>query len=122
VTNLLRYGVIATLAVTTSACAQRSASIAPSYIPATRFDSMSCAQIYAETEAVAANLNTTAAAQDGKATADALLVGAGLILFWPALFMTSGTLGADDHSTQIAQMKGEAEGLRTAYQTKGCGA
>ena len=84
---------------------------------------MDCGQIYAETEAVAANLNTTSAAQDKKANADAMLVGAGLILFWPALFFTSGTLGKDDASGQVATLKGEAEeGMRHAYQSKGCNA
>ena len=107
-------------ALTLAACAEKAANITPSYVPATRFMAMDCAELYAETEAVAANLNATSTAQDKKANADALLVGAGLILFWPALFMTSGTLGKDGNEGQIATLKGEAEGLRTAYQAKHC--
>ena len=114
--------IITAAALGLAACAPKADKISADYVPVTRFAGLSCEQLYAETQAVAANLNATSAAQNQKANADALLVGAGLLLFWPALFATSGTLGADDSSGQIASLKGEAEGLRQAYQMKGCGA
>lgn len=113
---------ITAAALALAGCAQKADKISANFVPVTRYDGMTCEQIYYQTQAVAANLNTATKNQNDKANADAMLVGAGLILFWPALFMTSGTLGADDNSAQLADLKGQAEGLRQAYQMKKCAA
>ena len=105
-------------ASTLSACAEKSANIAPSYTPASRFSSMDCSQLSYEGQQMNRTLASMSAAQDKQASNDAAMVGVGLILFWPALVapMVSG-----DNATQIAQLKGDAQAMDTAYRMKGCG-
>jgi hypothetical protein len=107
--------------VALSACAQKAADIAPSYASRALYDSYSCEQIRFETEEVVNRLNTLSGHQDKKATTDAVLTGVGIVLFWPALIFTSGLAGPDDQSTEIAQLKGQAEALSATYRAKGCG-
>ena len=105
-----------------SACAQKADKIPPSYSSRFLYDSYSCEQIRRETDDVVARLNTISGAQDKKATSDAILTGVGVVLFWPALFFTSGAAGPDDYSGEIGQLKGQTEALSGAYRSKGCSA
>ena len=101
-------------------CAKRPDQIAPSMVPASNYMAYDCVAIHNEAVQVTDVLNNMSGAQNKQATADAWLTGAGIVLFWPALFFTSGTLGPDDHSTEISTLKGQAEALRIAYQSHGC--
>ena len=105
-----------------SACAQKADKIPPSYSSRSQYDTLSCQQIRMETDDVVARLNTMSGAQDKKANSDAILTGVGVVLFWPALFFTSGAAGPDDYSTEIGQLKGQAEALSSAYRFKNCAA
>jgi hypothetical protein len=108
------------MALVLSACAQRPDQIAADYVPPSRYAAASCADIRDDTNTAVLRLNELSGAQDAKATSDAVLTGVGLILFWPALFATSGTLGADDHAGEIAALKGEVSALQTAWIANGC--
>jgi hypothetical protein len=100
-----------------SACAQRPDEIAAAPVPTVTYSSMSCRQLQAE----AVRLNTTVARLTGqqqrKATNDAVAMGVGMVLFWPALFaLGSGS----DVSPQLSQAKGQAEAIHAAALQKGC--
>ena len=110
------------MAVLLSACAQKADKIPASYSSRFMYEAYSCEQIRRETDDVVARLNTISGAQDKKANSDAILTGVGVVLFWPALFFTSGAAGPDDYSGEIGQLKGQAEALSGAYRSKGCAA
>lgn len=116
-----RSVVLGALILSTAACAQRSADIAPAYSSRSIYDPLSCPQIRAETDAVVARLNNLSGVQDRKATTDAVLTGVGIVLFWPALIFTSGVSGSDN-APEIANLKGQAESLQIAYRAKNCAA
>jgi hypothetical protein len=103
-----------------SACATRPDKIAPAYTSSMTYSGLDCRTIRSETNAVVTRLNSLAGVQNKKATTDAVLTGVGLVLFWPALFFTSGVSGSDNEA-EIASLKGQAEALAASYRAQGCG-
>lgn len=55
-------------------------------------------------------------AQADEANNDAVAMGVGLVLFWPALFFLMG----DDQKDELARLKGEYEALETVAIQKEC--
>lgn len=55
-------------------------------------------------------------AQKKQADTDAVAMGVGLVLFWPALFFLAG----DDQKEELARLKGEYEALQQAAIQKDC--
>jgi hypothetical protein len=120
--EMKRLAITAAAVLTVAGCAQRPDQIAASYVPPSRYDGATCAQLRSDANFAAARLNEISGAQDAKATSDAVLMGVGLVLFWPAVFATSGTLGSDDHAAEIASLKGETAALGEAWTRNGCDA
>ena len=56
--------------------------------------------------------------QEKKATNDAVAVGVGVVLFWPALFFIKGN-GATE--AEVANLKGHMEAIEQASVQKKCG-
>lgn len=54
--------------------------------------------------------------QDKEASGDAVALGVGLVLFWPALFFMIG----DDKKDELGRLKGEYEALEQAAIQKNC--
>ena len=54
--------------------------------------------------------------QDDVAENDAVAMGVGMVLFWPALFF----IESDDHSAEVARLKGEVEAIEIASIQKDC--
>ncbi|GHB42073.1 hypothetical protein GCM10007094_34100 [Pseudovibrio japonicus] len=55
--------------------------------------------------------------QEDAATADALIMGVGLLVFWPSLFLLAAT---DDNKEELASLKGEYDALQAAATKKRC--
>jgi hypothetical protein len=55
--------------------------------------------------------------QNKRATGDAVAMGVGLILFWPALFFIKGN---DAQEAELARVKGEMEAVQKASIAKQC--
>ncbi|MTI19085.1 hypothetical protein E1162_17720 [Rhodobacteraceae bacterium RKSG542] len=51
------------------------------------------------------------------ATADAVLMGVGLLVFWPSLLLLAAT---EDHKEELGRLKGEYEALQAAAAIKRC--
>ena len=60
----------------------------------------------------------TGAAVDDVAGGDAMMMGVGLLLFWPAMFFLDGD---GPEAAEYARLKGEAEALEMASIQKECG-
>lgn len=101
-----------------AACANKSDEIAASYVSPTIYEGMSCRQLAIEAQSVANRAAQAAAAQDKKASNDAVATGVGVVLFWPALFFIKGD-GAQ--AAEVARLKGEMQAIETANTVKNCG-
>ena len=100
-----------------SACAQSPDTVAPAPVSVVAFSAMSCRQLQAEAVRLNDDVARLTGQQQQKATNDAVAMGVGMLLFWPALF----ALGAgSDVAPQLAQAKGQAEAIQAAARQKGC--
>jgi hypothetical protein len=103
-------------AVALAGCAKKGHEIQASYVPTSKYESMSCEQVGEELNRVAAEVNRVTGEQDEAATRDAIAMGVGLVLFWPALFI----LAAPDEAEDLSRLKGEYEALDRARSEKDC--
>ena len=110
---LLAGGAMLSLA----ACADKADEIAPSYVSPMMYREMSCQQMVTEAQGVANRATAASLAQDKKATNDAVAVGVGAVLFWPALFFIKGD-GAQ--AAEVARLKGEMTAIQQAATMKNC--
>ena len=98
-------------------CATSSDNITAKYVSPTQYNSFNCKQIEAEMIRVRNQVRTVANIQDDQATGDAVAMGVGLVIFWPALFFLIG----DDKEEELGQLKGEYQALEQASIQKECG-
>lgn len=110
ISNLL----LATLIV---GCASSSDKIASSYVSHLQYSSYTCDQIKPELLRVNTQIVKVSGVQDSVANRDAVAMGVGLVLFWPALFFLAA---GDDQQAELANLKGQYEALETAAIQKRC--
>lgn len=101
-----------------SACASGSKDIATSYASPIAYQGYSCAQVVAENDRIGRRVSELGGRIDSRAEGDAVAMGVGLVLFWPALFFLKGD---GPEATEYARLKGEHEALQKASVEKGCG-
>ncbi len=106
------------VSLTISSCATKPKNIAPSYVSPLIYETYDCAQMAAESERVSARVTQITGVQSKKATGDAVAMGVGLVLFWPALFFIKGD-GATEG--EVARLKGEMETIEKVSIQKNCG-
>ncbi len=99
-----------------SACAKKSSSIQATYVSPLQYQSYSCQQIGMEISRVSRKVSEISGKQDSQATKDAVAMGVGLVVFWPALFFLIG----DDKKEEIARLKGEYDALEQIAIQKNC--
>jgi hypothetical protein len=99
-------------------CAKPADQISAAYVTPLQYDAYSCDQLAAEAGRVSARASQTMGVQQKKATGDAVAMGVGLVLFWPALFFIKGNGGSE---TEIARLKGEMEAIEQVSIQKKCG-
>ena len=104
--------------MTISSCASRPKDIKASYVSPVPYESMSCEQLRAEAQRLTQSATAANKVQENKAGADAAAVTVGMVLFWPALFMTRGD---DASAAEVARLKGEMNALESVSNTKNCG-
>jgi hypothetical protein len=109
--------VVASLAFLTSGCATSSKDIAASYVSPIQYQGYDCDQIAAELTRLRSRANQLSGRLDEAANNDKLLMGVGLVLFWPALFALGGT---KTQEAEYARLKGEYDALEGAAIQKKC--
>lgn len=114
----MRRTTIAIIAVSVAmaGCAKSSEDVVAQYQSPARYKNMSCDELSMELERVQASVLQLSDEQDDAATRDKVVMGVGLVLFWPALFI----LAAGDEKAELSRLKGEFEALDTAYAQKNC--
>ncbi len=99
------------------ACSKTAAQIEPSYVSKNTFSGMSCSALNNERAEIIHQVNEFTGKQNDAANTDAVLMGVGLILFWPALLAMP--MGAD-HAEQLAAAKGSYDAITTKMVESGC--
>jgi len=81
------------------------------------YQNLSCRQLAGEAERVRAALPAAERSVQKTYSDDKALEAVTWILFWPAAFAMDGN---DAEAAQLARLKGEADGIRSAMLSKGC--
>jgi hypothetical protein len=97
-------------------CASQSADISASYVSPIKYNSYSCSQMEQEYARLISRSDSVNKRQNDIAGNDAVAMGVGLVLFWPALFFIDN----DDHREEVARLKGELESVEDASVQKNC--
>ncbi len=99
-------------------CAKGPDSISATYVSPIAYQHYSCDQISAEATRLSHKAQELAGVQQKKAQGDAVAMGVGLVLFWPALFMIKGN---DEKAGELARVRGEMEAIQQAAIQQNCG-
>jgi len=113
--NPLAISVLA-VAVAVSGCSKKAAEVQPSYVSPARFQHLDCEQLRTEIVGVSTRVRQISGDQDDEAEKDAVAMGVGLVLFWPALFFLAG----DDRAGELGYLKGDYEALKQVAAQKDC--
>lgn len=97
-------------------CAQSADKIKPTYVSPLQYSDYSCKQIKSEISRVGRKMNEVAGIQDKTASNDAVAMGVGLVLFWPALFF----IDSSDQRVELGRLRGEFDALEQVAIQKDC--
>jgi hypothetical protein len=104
--------------VALSACATAPNDIQATYVSPLQYQSYNCGQIRTELVRISSRVSEVTGQQQRQANNDALAMGVGLVIFWPALFFLAG---GNDKKEELGRLKGEYEALQVAGNEKQCG-
>jgi hypothetical protein len=88
------------------------------YVSPVLYQSLSCEQLSLEAQRVSAAAVAATGKQSRQATTDKVVVGVGVVAFWPALFFLSGD---DEKTAELARLKGEMNAIEQTSIAKNCG-
>jgi len=100
-----------------SGCAKKADSIKAIYVSSMVYDSKSCKQLRDEVIKVNKRLSIISGQQADVANKDAVVMGVGLVIFWPALLLLAE---GDDQKAEIGNLKGQYNTIRDVAAKKNC--
>lgn len=106
------------LAASAAACAPKADKIAGTYTPVALYENLTCQQLVKEAWTVSNRAHSAANLQNRHRVEDEVVITAGVLVLWPALFFTHGR---DATTAEVAQLKGEMESIEAASVAKNCG-
>ena len=111
--------IIATAAVAAlvAGCAQDPKDIQASYTSPILYQNLNCDQLAQEGQRVSSKAAELTGTQTQKASGDAVAMGVGLVLFWPALFFIKGD---KETASELASLKGQMDAIQQASIMKNC--
>ena len=98
-------------------CATSQTDIASVYVSPIQYQQYDCQQLTAELQRIAGRVGQLGGRLDEAANNDKMIMGAGLIIFWPALFALGGTKAQEQ---EYARLKGEYDAVNQAAIAKKC--
>lgn len=101
-----------------SACASKPSDIEAAYVSTRLYETLTCDQLSEEAQSVSARAIAASGVQQKKADNDAIAVGVGMVIFWPALFFAKGD-GAS--AAEVSRLKGEMKAIEQTSLKKDCG-
>ena len=105
----------AVLAITLTGCATAPP---PTYTSSTIYSGLDCTGMRVESTRMQQAIAQKEAAKATKNATTGVAVVAGLLLFWPALFLIQSTAAEEG---QISQLRSNHDALNEASSMKGCG-
>lgn len=112
ITAICAFGLILTIG-----CAKKPEKISAAYVSPLKYKDYDCDQIAMEMDYVSKRTTELYNQIEKTHNKDAVAMGVGLVLFWPALFLIEGN---GPEATEYSQLKGEYEALRQAAIAKKC--
>lgn len=100
-----------------TACAQQPDKIQATYVSPNTYSSGTCTSLKMERAEIVAEVESLTVDQKKHADNDAIAMGVGLILFWPALFALALT---DDQKAELSLAKGNMEAIDKTMAAKNC--
>lgn len=116
--RILKLSIVVAASLVTAACATSSKKIAAEYVSPLQYQSYDCQQLMAEADRIRGRVTQLGGRLDEAASNDKMLMGAGLLIFWPALFALGGT---KEQEAEFARLKGEADAVSQSMVQKKCG-
>ena len=104
-------------ALSLAACATAPDKISASYVSPLQYQTYDCGQIRTELVRISQRVDEVTGQQRKQANNDAIAMGVGLVLFWPALFFLAG---GNDKKEELGRLKGEYDALQQTAVTKRC--
>ncbi len=98
-------------------CATAGKDVASTYVSPAQYSNLDCSQIRDELGRVHGRVGQLTGRLDEAANNDKMLVGVGMLIFWPALFALGGT---KQQEAELSRLKGEYDALQLASTTKKC--
>jgi len=105
------------IAATLAGCAQNPDAIQAADVSRSAYNGVSCQTLRAELYETESGLGQLEAAQRAERNKDTAWVTGGALLFFPAMVVAAA---GEDHTTEIARMKGERNAMRSAMISRGC--
>jgi hypothetical protein len=97
-------------------CSTSAKKVSASYVSPMQYQGYSCNQLRQEYIRVNGRVLEISGVQNAEAKKDAVAMGVGLVLFWPALFFLIG----HDKSEELARLKGECDAIEGCAIEKNC--
>lgn len=98
-------------------CATSSKNLTAAYVSPLQYQQYTCEQLSQEASNIQARVAEIGGAVDSKASKDKWVTGAGIVLFWPALFFIGGNKAQE---AEFSRMKGEYEAIQKMAVQKNC--
>lgn len=98
-------------------CATSSKDIASTYVSPIQYANYDCNQLTAEMQRIRGRVNQLAGRLDEASNNDKLIMGAGLLVFWPVLFALGGTKAQEQ---EYSRLKGEYDAVNQAAIERKC--
>ncbi|TAN39945.1 MAG: hypothetical protein EPN25_09310 [Nitrospirae bacterium] len=114
---LMRVTALAVALCFSAACATSSKNINAAYVSPLAYNNYTCDQLRMEYFRISNRVIEVSGRQDSAAKRDAIGMGVGLVLFWPALFLLAGSKGSPE---ELARLKGECDALEACAIEKNC--
>ena len=106
------------IAILLTGCASSPDKIEAAYVSPSKYKSFECTEIRTEMEGVAEEISGLYNRLKEEADNDAVQMGVGLVLFFPALFFLEG--GDGPEASEYARLKGEYKALTKEAKEKEC--
>lgn len=113
-----KYFALFVAAALAASCASSPNSITPQYVSPMMYQGYTCDQIRLELQRIGARVSEVTGQQQRAANNDALAMGVGLVIFWPALFFLASD---NDKREELSRLRGEYDALQQAANLKSCG-
>lgn len=98
-------------------CATAAKDISAAYVSPIQYQGYDCTQLSQELGRIQSRVSQLTGRLDSAAANDKMIMGAGLLIFWPALFALGGTKAQEE---ELSRLKGEYDAASQAGIQKNC--